>query len=110
MSFGDGELSQLIKDAKAGVELAIGYLSEMPPLDRDEQFYWNAWDALATERPQAMAGVAPIPLTSILAFADYADLTRRETDHLVQIIRAMDARLIMTASEKRKDKRNKADL
>lgn len=45
-------------------------------------------------------GMCPIPLTSILTYADYLELTRGETDDFLRVIRRLDTRSCVLVSEK----------
>jgi hypothetical protein len=67
-------------------------LSDAPQISEEAKFYWNAFGELGSERPQSDYGIALIPMRAILAYADYLEMTMRETDELLRIIRTLDHR------------------
>ncbi|MFZ4165313.1 phage tail assembly chaperone [Brevundimonas sp. NPDC058933] len=84
-------------------------LEEAPIIEKASQFYWNAMAALSTERPPSFGGgLQPIPLTSIIAYADFLGMTRREADYLVRVIRNVDAYRCNRSAEKAKKRADKA--
>lgn len=67
-------------------------------------FYWRALNELNSDRPPSFTGMAPIPLGSILIYADFLGLTHEETEWFVRVIRTVDNRkcvLVADAQAKR---------
>ncbi|MGK2911226.1 MAG: phage tail assembly chaperone [Sphingobium sp.] len=78
------------KDAAVGVEFAQEWIAAGPQIDPQYTSLWLAYGALQSERPAAMGGMMAIPFSSILRYAEHYDYTKRETDQLITVIRALD--------------------
>lgn len=61
-----------------------------PQIGPGDDFWYLAFSILGSERPPAFSGVAQIPFSAILKFAEYYDLSEFETDFLIEFIRGVD--------------------
>jgi hypothetical protein len=64
-------------------------------------YHWDAFNELSSERHYAM-GPAPIPVSTIEAYARRDRLTLIETDIFVFVIRSLDAHFLKKVADKNK--------
>lgn len=101
MSFEDGELAQIIRDAEDGDSHgAKRILSEQPVLEIENAFYWTAFEELSTERAQGMSGAGQIPLSAMWRYCRYLDMTRDETDAFTRVMMTVDNRRAVLMGDK----------
>lgn len=79
----------------------IPAVEERPQLYEDLILDWQAFLTISASRPQGLSGIAPLPLTEILAYAKIYDITDgEELQHFVTRIRLMDRLYIEAANDK----------
>ena len=108
-------LPALLRDAEFAGEaqkrIAQAKLNEAPPISDEAVFYWRAWNELSSDRPPSFSGIAPIPMSAILLYAEFLELTKRETVEFLKVIRAVDLRncvLVRNKHEKQAEKNRSA--
>lgn len=83
-------MDRLLRDATAGVVEALEALSDCPKVRKDAKLYWDAVNFLHDERREQQDNNGPILLATILTYANWLNLTERETDRMVRIVRTVD--------------------
>lgn len=74
-------------------------LDKQPVLSPDAIPYWFAFGELSTERSTGMS-LGPIPFRAMLAYAEYYELSRMQTDLLLKYVSAIDRRYLKLMSER----------
>jgi hypothetical protein len=70
------------------------FMVDCPDLYRADQFYWNAFWQINTDRPSNSAGISAISYMAIDAYARREGLEGSDFYDLFNIVRAMDAEFI----------------
>ena len=84
--------------------IASAKLATAPRVHPANAFYEEAYSDLSTERPLTMGGVGPIPMSAVINYAEYYDLTTYESDRLWRVIKAVDrVELALKARDRSRD-------
>ena len=108
-SFPDGQLEthrKLALEDRLPIQQAQALiaLSNEPLLEMRFNFYWTAYEELATDRPVTMNGAGLIPLTAIRAYSDDFQMSRIERDMFKAIMMSVDRHMHNFEAAKQKKK------
>lgn len=82
------KLARLLVREKQGK--AVPELLDRPPLDREDQWLWEAYEVLATERPLGFGAYGAIPHSRVVAEALRMELGADGLHELWTVISALD--------------------
>lgn len=66
----------------------------------NSKFYWEAFQQLITERPQAMGALAQIPWSAIRSYAEFYGLEMIEAERFIKLIQTLDKREVYLVNKK----------
>ena len=83
-------------------------LKNAPVLMDGQEFYWNAFWRLSSDRPVGM-GLGPIPFSSVVMYASLYDMDHEGLTELAHIMQGMDNAFLKYQQEK-SDKEKKRGI
>lgn len=77
-------------------------MAKEPELDLGTQILCRAYSELSTCRSVGFS-MGPIPWTAMLAWAEHHNLEREVTDHLINVLRVVDAETLRRAAARARE-------
>ena len=97
-------LALLERNAALGQVAAKAALAERPKLSFYQQYFWDAFGDLSSERAPAFSGIGRIPFFKILAYARYLKSSEFEKCELLRVIQNLDLYYVDKVHKKQESK------